>query len=279
MFFSGKGGATDGSFLLIRKETMFYSGPCSTCGERFSEPIPILGHRKGPKNQANYAAMKCCGGPACLSCSERQKAGKCLHRVTKQCLFCSDDGEKNDIVTTRQVGNDRTSIEWTIDFAEHLYWFEKAYLEMPYLFAFLKSMPACQRLSLGISWRTVKDQPFKDLYEGFLQRSQHLWRRFFARNLTFIQFARQCEQQLVYRWLFSNRMVRKFTWNTYERSSRGVHVVSKSVQRIPPEFICFCSRRMVVFEHSFQRRHFQAILRRVFSKFFFGSGVSRVSYQ
>jgi hypothetical protein len=266
-------------FLCTKKETMSFSGPCSVCGNRFSEPIPILGNRNGPLNQANYSAMECCEGPVCSSCSQRQKAGKHSHSVQRPCLFCSKNGEKKNVVTTRQVGNDRTSFDWTIYFAEHLHLLENAYLEMPYLFAFLQSMPASQRLSLGISWRTVKDQPFKDLYEGFLQRSQLLWKRFFARNLTFNPFASQCEPQMVYRWLFTNRMVRKFTWHTYERSSRGLHVVIKSVQRIPPEFICFCSGSMVVFKHSFQRRHFQAILRRVFSKFFFGSGVSRVSYQ
>ena len=265
-------------FLCTRKETMFFSGPCSACGKRFSEPIPILGNRQGPLNQANYSAMKCCKGPVCSFCSQRQKAGEFSLSVQKHCLFCSEDGEKNDVVTTRQVGYERTSIEWTVDFAEPLYLFDMADKAMPYLPEFLRSMPACQRLSLGISWRTVKDQCFKDLYEGFLQISQRLWRMFFARNLTFIPFASQCEQQMVYRWLFSNRMVGKFTWHTYERSSRGLHIVIKSVQRIPPEFICFCSRSMVVFKHSFQRRHFQAILRRVFSKFFFGSGVSRVSY-
>ena len=103
-------------FCGTRKETKFYEGPCVVCGKRFSEPNPILGHRKGPTCQANYSGMACCGGPVCLSCSEHQKAGKAgkgLPPVTKPCLFCSDDGKQNVVLTTRQIDRERTSIEWT----------------------------------------------------------------------------------------------------------------------------------------------------------------------
>ena len=262
---------------------MYYAGLCSACGKRLSNPIPILGHRKGPLNQANYSAMKCCNGPVCSSCSEMQKAGKHSHSVQRHCLFCSEDGETKEVETTRQVGNQRTAIEWTIDFAEHLIAFENASLEMPFLILFLKSMPASQRLSLGISWRTVKDQRVRDLYQGFLQRSHNLWRSFFARNLTFNPFASQCEQQLAHRFLFSNRMVNRFSWLTRKRVGPWDYqfeIITKSVQRIPPEFICFCIRKICgsLKNSSEKKRFFEQTFRRVLSRFFFGSGVSRASH-
>ncbi len=258
---------------------MHYAGPCSACGERFSEPFPILGDRKVPLNQANYSAMKCCDGPVCSSCSQRQKAGKLSHPVQQHCLFCSKDGEKNEVETKRQVGRDRTSIEWSVYYAEHLSAYQNASLEMPFLILFLKSIPASQRLSLGISWRTVKDQRVRDLYQGFLQRSHHLWKRFFAKTLTFNQFASQCEQKCAHRFLFSNRMVKNCSLLTRKRVGPWDYqfdeIVTKRVQRIPPEFICFCIRQMGSFNNSFQRKKFfEKTFRRVLSRFFFGSGVS-----
>jgi hypothetical protein len=269
-------------FSFTRNETACYAGPCSACGKMFSEPISILGKRKGPSNQENYSSMECCEGPVCSFCSQRQKAGKLSHKVQKHCLFCSKDGEKKNVVTTRQIGGDRgherTSIEWTINYAEHLIAFQMACLGMPYLFLFLNSMPASQRLSLGISWRTVKDQRVRDLYQGFLQRSHHLWRIFFARRLTFNPVASQCEQQPAHRFLFSNRMVDNCLWLTRKRvgpCDYQYEIITKRVQRIPPEFICFCIRQMGSFNFSFQRKKFfEGTFRRVLSRFFFGSGVS-----
>jgi hypothetical protein len=55
----------------------------------------------------------------------------------------------------------------------------------------------------------------------------------------------------------------------YKRRRDG-EVFGKKEQRIPPEFICFCIRRMVVSEHLYQGRRrmfFSEILRRVFSRF------------
>jgi hypothetical protein len=287
MFFSEKGGTVNESFLLTRKETVYYAGPCLACGKRFPEPISILGNRNGPLNQANYSSMKCCEGPVCSSCSQRQKAGKRSHPVQQHCLFCSKDGEKKDVVTTRQIGGDkgheRTSIEWTIDFAEPLSSFESASLQMPYLIPFLKSMPASQRLSLKISWRTMKDQRVRDLYDLFLQRSHHLWRSFFARKLTFNAIDIQCEQQPAHRFLFSNRMVNRCSWLTRKKVGPCAHhfdIITKSVQRIPPEFICFCIRQMVgSFNNSAQKKKFfEETFKRVLSKFFFGSEVSLASH-
>ena len=197
--------------VLKKKQCIMYAGPCSVCGKRFSEPIPILGNRKGPLNQANYSLVTCCNGPVCSFCSQRQKAGKLSHPVQRHCIFCSEDGEKKDVMTTRQIGHKITSIEWTVHFAEPLKEFERASLHMPYLIPLLKSMPVSERLSLGISWRTVKDQHVRDLYDLFLKRSHHLWKRFFAKTLTFNPHASQCTQQLTHSFLFSNRMVNKYT--------------------------------------------------------------------
>ena len=263
---AGKGNSP--IFNLFRQETLFFRGPCVVCARRFSDPNPILGHRNGPTNQANYSGMACCNGPVCESCSHYQKAGKGLQSVTKYCLFCSDVGEKSEVLTTRQINHDRTSIEWTVNFADPLCSFEKAAFGMPFLFEFLCSIPYSQRSHLALTWKRVRDKDIKVLYESFLQRSLDLWKSFLSRNLTFNPFSRQCDQKLVHPHLFWNRLVRNFKWTAWETCCvHGTKIFQKSVQRIPPEFIFFCSMRMVVFEHSFQRKLFQAIIKRVLKKF------------
>lgn len=235
-------------FFGVQYQRKLFEGPCTSCMHVCS--IPVL-YRVGTKPDETYSKTECCQGPLCLTCSSQKKI---------QCIFCSERGEKVDVVT---IGSDSESKEALILNDQKLDDYERGLSNMPFLQPFLDSIPHSKRKLLRLTWQRVMDEDIRKMYQGFLQRSQYLWTMFMKRNLPFNRFVhRRCDQDIVHRCLLSNRMVSKFRQMYFFGG-----VFYKTLQRIPPEFICFCIRQMCSFGNSFQIKLYQAILKKVLSKF------------
>jgi len=172
-------------------------------------------------------------------------------------------------VSTRKQYSDG-SMAWSFH-SSHLVSYQLSTNQMHYLGHFLCSMRASERLHLGVAWKRLKEIGVRRLYDGFLQGSQNFLKTILARNFRCNSFALQRNVLPFQPSLVSFEMMRHVAWlSTYKRG-KGGEILGRREQRIPLEFICFCSSRMVVSSHllhrNLQRIFFAKILKKVLLRF------------
>jgi hypothetical protein len=239
--------------ISLPGQTVSFKGPCVSC----MEPCEafILGLRGSEQEKATISEVSCCKGALCLTCAQKEE---CF------CFFCSKHMQDYFPVSRRLQLQDG-KMAWSFK-VQDLVQFQLSSNYMPFLAYFLFSMSASEKARLRVTWKRLREIGVRRIYRDFFQESCNFLKmiclaRHFRRNPQAVQPAQPS--------LFSLKMMQYVALLTIYKRRRDGEMFGKKEQRIPPEFISFCVRRVVVSEHLLgrQRMFFSEILKRVLSRF------------
>jgi hypothetical protein len=243
-------------FVFSKDEQVVFQGACVSC--LMPCKVVIAGPRGCDKDEATISEMSCCKGPLCSTCEEKQES---------YCFFCSNHVDERFCVSTR-LQNEDGLMAWSL-YSQNLVSYHLYNNDMPYLGHFLFSMSPSDRVRLGVTWKRLREIGVRKIYRDFFkQYCDFLKRVFLAKNF---RWNLQPVQTAPQPSLFSSEIVRSVAWLSMHKRRQDGEMIGESEQRIPPEFICFCSSRMVVSSHLLQlrdqRKFFSEILRKFLSRF------------